>query len=325
MTPTGIGLELLFVAALLVILVGAFLVGRRMRAPGEPKPARRRTVLRDRVARLAARDRPTEGDWAALEEGLVAADAGRTAARRVVGRVRERYQSGQDPERLLIDEIAAAFGGDPAFALPADRLGVVMVVGINGTGKTTTIGKLARRLATEGRTVAVANSDTFRAAAGEQVEVWARRAGAEVVAAQERGGDPGAVAFDAVQAARARNRDVVIVDTAGRLHSKRPLMDELAKVRRVLEKASGRSPDDVLLVLDATSGQNGIAQAKAFTESAGVTGIVLTKMDGTARGGIVLAVREELGTPVKFVGTGEKLEDLQPFDAQAYATSLVRG
>jgi fused signal recognition particle receptor len=323
--PTGIGFELLFVGGLVALLVVAFIVGRRMRAPGEPKPVRRAGPLRDRVARLVGKDRPTEEDWRSLEEGLVGADAGRKSASEVVARVRERHRPGQDPERLLIEEIAGAFSGDPGFTLPSEGLGVVMVVGVNGSGKTTSIGKLAHRLKGEGRSVAVANSDTFRAAAGEQAEAWARRAGADMVAAQQRGADPGAVAFDSVEAARARDRDVVIVDTAGRLHSKQPLMDELAKVRRVLEKATGRPPDEVLLVLDATTGQNGIAQAKAFTEAAGVTGIVLTKMDGTARGGIVLAVREELGTPVKFTGTGEKLEDLQPFDPTAYAESLVRG
>jgi fused signal recognition particle receptor len=277
------------------------------------------------VSRLVGKERPTYEDWRWLEEGLVRADAGRKASAEVVTRVRQRHEPGQDAERLLIDEIAGAFDGDPGFVLPSEELGVVVVVGVNGTGKTTTIGKLAHRLKAEGLSVAVANSDTFRAAASEQVEEWARRAGAEVVAAQARGADPGAVAFDAVEAARARGRDVVIVDTAGRLHSKQPLMDELAKVRRVLERAAGRPPDEVLLVVDATTGQNGIAQAQAFTEAAGVTGIVLTKMDGTARGGIVLAVREELGTPVKFVGTGEKLEDLQTFDPKAYAESLVRG
>jgi fused signal recognition particle receptor len=321
--PTGIGFELVLVVALLALVVAAFVVGRRLRTAPEPTP--KRAGLRDRLSRLVVKERPTDEDWRWLEEGLVRADAGRKASAEVVTRVRQRHEPGQDSERLLIDEIAGVFDGDPGFALPSEELGVVVVVGVNGTGKTTTIGKLAHRLKAEGRSVAVANSDTFRAAAGEQVEEWARRAGAEVVAAQARGADPGAVAFDAVEAARARGRDVVIVDTAGRLHSKQPLMDELAKVRRVLEKAAGRPPDEVLLVLDATTGQNGIAQAQAFTEAAGVTGIVLTKMDGTARGGIVLAVREELGTPVKFVGTGEKLEDLQTFDPKAYAETLVRG
>jgi fused signal recognition particle receptor len=195
------------------------------------------------------------------------------------------------------------------------------VVGVNGTGKTTTIGKLAHLLGTGGHRVSLAASDTFRAAAGEQLETWAERTGAHLVA-QERGADPGAVAFDALQAARARGSQVLIVDTAGRLHTRQPLMEELAKVKRVLEKAAGRV-DEVLLVLDATTGQNGIAQARAFTEAVGVTGVVLAKMDGTARGGIVLAVRDELGVPVKLVGTGEKAEDLVPFDPQRFARRLV--
>ncbi|MGH2686397.1 MAG: signal recognition particle-docking protein FtsY, partial [Actinomycetota bacterium] len=166
--------------------------------------------------------------------------------------------------------------------------------------------------------------DTFRAAAEEQLGVWAERAGADYVS-QERGADPGAVAFDAIESATARGHQVLIIDTAGRLHSKKPLMDELSKVGRVIEKASGRPADQVLLVLDASTGQNGIAQARAFTDAAGVTGVILTKLDGSAKGGIVLAVHEELGTPVRFVGTGEKLEDLEVFDPKTYAESLVRG
>ena len=299
-------------------------VGRRLRERPEPvERRRRRPGLADRVSRLVGKDRLTEDDWRSLEEGLVRVDAGQKAAAEVVSRVRERYEPGQDPRILLAQEIAGIFQGDPGFTLP-DGLGIVVVVGVNGSGKTTTIGKLAHRLAGQGRSVAVANSDTFRAAAGEQVAVWARRAGADLVA-QERGADPGAVAFDAVEATRARGRDVLIVDTAGRVHSKRPLMDELAKVKRVVEKAAGRPPDEVLLVIDATTGQNGLAQARAFAEAVGVTGVVLTKMDGTARGGIVLSVREDLGLPVKFVATGEKLEDLHPFDARSFADALVRG
>src|SRR5439155_2677365 len=201
---------------------------------------------------------------------------------------------------------------------PSGQPGIVMVVGVNGTGKTTTIGKLAHVLSKQGLSVSVANSDTFRAAAGEQLETWATRAGAQLIA-QERGADPGAVAFDAVQAARARGSDVLIIDTAGRLHTRSPLMAELAKVRRVIERAAGRPPDEVLLVLDATTGQNGIAQARAFAEAVDVTGVVLAKMDGTARGGIVLAVREELGVPVKLIGTGGGPLDLVPFDANRFA------
>jgi fused signal recognition particle receptor len=199
-----------------------------------------------------------------------------------------------------------------------------MVVGVNGSGKTTTIGKLASWLSREHRTVSLAGSDTFRAAASEQLEVWARRAGAHLVA-QERGADPGSVAFDAVRSAQARGSDVLIVDTAGRLHTRQPLMDELKKVRRVLEKAAGRPPDETLLVLDASTGQNGLAQAAAFTEAVEVTGVALTKLDGTAKGGVVLAVREGLGVPVKLIGVGERLEDLEPFDPRAFADRLLGG
>jgi fused signal recognition particle receptor len=323
--PAGVGLELVIIMGLLALLVVAFFVGRHLRRAPLPEPRRlRREGVGGRIRAFVGRDRPTDDDWRSLEEGLVRADTGRQAAREVVTRVRERHEAGHDPEILLIEEIAGMFDPDPRWQLPHRRLGVVMVVGINGTGKTTSIGKLAHHLKDDGKKVAVANSDTFRAAAGEQLGVWSERAGAEYVT-QERGADPGAVAFDAVESAKARNHDVLIVDTAGRLHSKQPLMDELAKVRRVIEKAAGRPPDEVLLVLDASTGQNGIAQAKAFTDAVGVTGVILTKMDGSAKGGIVLAVHEELGTPVRFVGTGEKIEDLQPFDPKSYAESLVRG
>jgi fused signal recognition particle receptor len=197
-----------------------------------------------------------------------------------------------------------------------------MVVGVNGSGKTTTIGKLASRLARAGRSVSLAGSDTFRAAASEQLDIWARRADAHLIT-QQRGADPGSVAFDAVKAAEARGSDVLIVDTAGRLHTKQPLMDELRKVRRVLEKAAGRPPDETLLVLDATTGQNGIAQARAFTDAVEVTGVALTKLDGTAKGGFVLAVREQLGLPVKLIGMGEAIEDLEPFEPRTFADRLL--
>ena len=241
----------------------------------------------------------------------------------MVARVREHYSATEDPAEVVAEEIARSFEDDTPWVPPSGSPGVVMVVGVNGTGKTTTIGKLAHLLSRQGKNVSLAASDTFRAAAGEQLDSWARRAGAHLVA-QARGADPGAVAFDAVQAAKARGSDVLIVDTAGRLHTRQPLMEELKKVRRVLEKAAGRPPDQVLLVLDATTGQNGIAQARAFTEAVDVNGIILTKLDGTARGGIVLAVREELGTPVKLIGNGERIEDLEPFDAQAFARRLVQ-
>jgi fused signal recognition particle receptor len=279
------------------------------------------TGLAQRIRFLLGAGQATEETWRGVEEALIRADLGPKAAGAVVARVREAYRPPADPAEVVATEIAAVFAADPTWEPPKGEPGIVMVVGVNGTGKTTTIGKLAKRLAKEGLSVSLAASDTFRAAAGEQLESWADRAGAHLVS-QGRGADPGAVAFDAVTAARSRGSDVLIVDTAGRLHTRTPLMEELKKVKRVLEKAAGRV-DEVLLILDATTGQNGIAQARAFTEAVGVTGVVLAKMDGTARGGIVLAVREELGVPVKLIGTGEGLDDLAPFDPQAFARRLV--
>ena len=298
--------------------------GDKRRAPPEvraPAPAARES-LGARVRALFGGGQAGPETWTALEEALVRADVGPRAAADLVTRVRASFRPPADPAEVLAAEVAKTFADDPSWRAPAGSPGIVMVVGVNGSGKTTTIGKLAGLLAREGRRVSLAASDTFRAAAGEQLETWASRTGAHLVG-QARGADPGAVAFDAVQAAQARGSDVLIVDTAGRLHTREPLMQELAKVRRVLEKASGRPPDEVLLVLDATTGQNGIAQARAFTEAVGVTGIVLAKMDGTARGGIALAVREELGVPVKLVGTGEGTDDLEPFDAERFARSLI--
>jgi fused signal recognition particle receptor len=259
--------------------------------------------------------------WTDLEDVLLKADVGPKGARDLVERVKARYSSGSDPVVLVHDEITSILGEDEPLRLPEGRLGVVLVVGVNGSGKTTTIGKLAARLGSDGKQVTLAASDTFRAAAGEQLDVWAGRAGAHVVS-QERGADPGAVAFDAVKSATARGADVLIVDTAGRLHTKQPLMDELAKVKRVIEKAGGEL-DETLLVLDAQTGQNGIAQARAFTEAVEVTGVVLTKTDGSAKGGVVLAVTEELGVPVRFVGVGEGVEDLRPFESKAFVDRLL--
>jgi len=265
-----------------------------------------------------------EAPWSELEGLLVGADVGPSTSARIVGDVRARYGQGDDPSALVGEEIRSILGAPSPLDLPTEGLGVVLVVGVNGAGKTTTIGKLAARLAGEGKRVSIANSDTFRAAASEQLEVWAGRAGAHLVR-QARGADPGAVAFDAVKAAQARGSDVLIVDTAGRLHTKQPLMEELKKVRRVIERAVGRPPDETLLVLDATTGQNGIAQARAFTEAVEVTGVALTKLDGTAKGGVVLGVRDQLGVPVKVVGTGEGLGDLEPFDREAFAARLLGG
>jgi fused signal recognition particle receptor len=324
--PSGVGVEIIVVVALVVALVAIFLVGLRLRGrPEAPTaaPAKVPTRLAARVREVFKGERVTDADWERLERALIQADAGTKAARDIVRRVRDRYEPRADAEDLLVAEIAGRFEGDPGLSLPGP-LAVVVVVGVNGTGKTTTIGKLAHHFRERGRSVALAQSDTFRAAAGEQLSVWAERAGAELVA-QERGADPGAVAHDAVEAARARGRDVLIVDTAGRIHTKRPLMDELTKVRRVLEKAAGKPPDEVLLIVDATTGQNGISQARRFVEAVGVTGIALTKLDGTARGGIVVAIREELGVPVKVVGTGEGIEDLAVFEPKAFARSLVSG
>jgi fused signal recognition particle receptor len=199
---------------------------------------------------------------------------------------------------------------------------VILVVGVNGTGKTTTIGKLAHRLSEHNRSVLIAAADTFRAAADEQLEIWAQRAGADFVGST-KGADPAAVAFDGVAAAQSRGRDVVLVDTAGRLHTQTNLMDELRKIRRVIEGRLEGAPHETLLVLDATTGQNGLQQAKLFQEAVGVTGVVLTKLDGSAKGGIVLPVAVELGLPVKLVGVGESLEDLQPFDPADFARALV--
>jgi fused signal recognition particle receptor len=277
------------------------------------------TGLGTRIRALFARGQAAP--WAELEDLLVRADVGPEAARSLVERVRARAAADGDPAALVREEVRAALGPAEPLRLPEGRLGVVLVVGVNGSGKTTTIGKLAWRLAREGRRVAVANADTFRAAAAEQLATWAERAGVQLVA-QQRGADPGAVVFDAVTSARARGVDALLIDTAGRLHTKRPLMDELAKLRRVVEKA-GAAVDETLLVLDAQTGQNGIAQARAFTEAVAVTGVVLTKTDGSARGGVVLSVRAGLGVPIRFVGVGESPEDLLPFDPAAFAERLL--
>jgi fused signal recognition particle receptor len=318
---------LVLVASLAIVVI---VVRRRAAVVPEPQEPRRAATppsatvrtegLGSRVRAIFGRGVSAE-TWRELEDVLLKADVGPRAAADLVARIRERYSDGADPGALLRDEIVAVLGDDAGLHLPAGRLGVVMVVGVNGSGKTTTIGKLAKRFADDGKKVSLAASDTFRAAAGEQLEVWAGRAGAHLVS-QDRGADPGAVAFDAVRSATARGSDVLIVDTAGRLHTKVPLMDELGTVKRVIEKA-GAQVDETLLVLDATTGQNGIAQARAFTEAVGVTGVALTKLDGSAKGGVVLAVREELGVPVRLVGVGEGIADLRAFDPRDFADRLV--
>jgi fused signal recognition particle receptor len=332
-------IALAIVVAVLLVVVGfvaasAVRRGRNARSGGVAIPARpaaprapaRAEGLGARVRSIFSGPTAQEDDWRRLEEALLLADVGPETAIKIVGDVRARYGGDGDAVALLRDELVSLLQGDTSLNLRdgEGELAVFMVVGVNGSGKTTTIGKLAAWLTRKGRTVSVANSDTYRAAAAEQLDVWARRAGVPLVS-QQRGADPGAVAFDAVQAARARGNDVLIVDTAGRLHTATPLMDELRKVRRVLERANGRAPDEVLLVLDATTGQNGLAQATAFTQAVDVTGVALTKLDGTAKGGVLLAVRERLGLPVKLVGVGERLDDLEPFDPRSFADRILGG
>jgi fused signal recognition particle receptor len=267
---------------------------------------------------VAAFDPADEASWERLEEALIYADVGVRATAELVRRLEAR-QDLSDLNTALAEEIAALFGPPPTLAVD-HRPAVILVVGVNGTGKTTTIGKLADKLRMHGRDVTLGAADTFRAAAEEQLEIWAQRAGARFVGG-ERGADPAAVAYDAVAA----GDDVVIVDTAGRLHTQTNLMDELAKVRRVIAGRIDGAPHETLLVVDATTGQNGLQQARLFNEAVGVTGVALTKLDGSAKGGIAVAMAYELGLPVKLVGVGEGLDDLRPFDAQDFAQALVAG
>ena len=262
-----------------------------------------------------------------LEEALILSDMGVDTSTEAVDTLRERVKANKikDPEavKACLREILAETldVGDPALDL-AHKPAVILMIGVNGVGKTTTIGKLAHRLKGEGNRVLLAAGDTFRAAAADQLTIWADRAQVEIVK-HEEGSDPAAVVFDAMNAARARRADVVLVDTAGRLHNKQNLMNELNKIRRVIDREGETSSKEVLLVLDATTGQNGLIQAKQFGESAGITGIVLTKLDGTAKGGVVVAIAKEMGVPVKFVGLGEGIDDLQPFDPEAFVNALV--
>jgi fused signal recognition particle receptor len=263
-----------------------------------------------------------------LEEALIYADVGAPTTAAIVERLEREVEEGtvadgEDLARRLRELLAdtARIEGDtiPMTESPT----VILVVGVNGTGKTTTIGKMAWHLQHElGRSVLLAAGDTFRAAAAEQLTLWAERAGCEIVRGAE-GSDPGAVAFDAIEAARARGRDVVLIDTAGRLHTQQHLMDELRKVRKVIDRQAPGAPHETLLTIDATTGQNGLRQALLFREAVDVTGIVLTKLDGTAKGGIALAIAQELGVPVKLIGIGEALEDLRPFDPDDFARAII--
>ena len=306
---------------------------------GKPEPtllerlkesvSKTRSELSARVDELLTGERRIDPALLAeLEKALLSADLGVRTTGEVLAAVRDKVErqaladAGQLKTELknqLIAILNAPVRNENRTGSDAPR--VIFVVGVNGTGKTTTIGKLAHRLRSEGRSVLLCGADTFRAAAGEQIDIWAQRAGVELIK-QKPGADPAAVVYDALAASKARGMDAVIVDTAGRLHTKSNLMAELEKMKRIAAKLVPGAPHDVLLVMDATTGQNGLQQAREFTAHAGVTGIVLTKLDGTAKGGIVVAIARELGLPIRFVGTGEKLTDLVPFDAPAFVNSL---
>lgn len=260
-----------------------------------------------------------------LEEALVLGDTGAATAAAICEELRKRVKKDgiTDPEKvreMLAEVIAEMLRGGQELNLES-KPAIIMVIGVNGAGKTTTIGKLAKRFEDEGKKVVVAAADTFRAAAIEQLEVWAQRSGAEIIKHSE-GSDPAAVVFDAIAAGKARHADIIICDTAGRLHNKKGLMDELAKIGRVIEREAAGSSVETLLVLDATTGQNALNQAREFGAACGITGIVLTKLDGTARGGVVIGIKQELGIPIKFIGVGEQADDLQPFDPDAFAKAL---
>lgn len=286
-----------------------------------------------KVAKLVATKSTIDDDLLEqVEEILIGGDVGIDATMNIIDSIKfrvkeEGYTNASELNQLLKDEIRRQFahassnGETDPMALPTVKPYVIMVVGINGVGKTTSIGKLAHQYIRAGKRVVIAAADTFRAAANEQLEVWAKRAGAEIIQ-QTQGSDPAAVAFDAVMSATAKGADVVIIDTAGRLHTKINLMEELKKIKRVVQKQNPGAPHEVLLVIDASTGQNGVQQAKQFSSAVGVTGIILTKLDGTAKGGIVLAIAKELNLSVKFVGVGEQIDDLQPFDREAFVDAL---
>ena len=300
-------------------------------APAPVKPSFRDRLAKARgtfsgyVGSVLSRSKIDQDTWDDLEEAMIRADVGVHAATDLLDAVRGRVKEKgiTQPDDLLIelkDEMKARLAGERTLAIEPGQPNVWLFVGVNGVGKTTTIGKLGKREVDAGRTVVMAAGDTFRAAAAEQLELWAERVGAEIVRGNE-GGDPSAVIYDAIERAGARHYDLVLADTAGRLHTKTNLMEELRKVRRVADKDPGKVTE-VLLVLDATTGQNGLTQARQFTEAVEVTGVVLTKLDGSAKGGIVLAIQDQLGIPVKLVGLGESAEDLVEFDEVEFVDAL---
>ncbi|MGE3955104.1 MAG: signal recognition particle-docking protein FtsY [Vicinamibacterales bacterium] len=268
------------------------------------------------------RSRPVDVETVdALEELLISADIGVAATERIIGAVRKRSPNGEGLRDLVKQELLAIFASVDVPIHVATPPRVTLIVGVNGTGKTTTVGKLANLLKSEGRQPLICAADTFRAAAVEQLEIWANRAGVDIVRAKE-GSDPAAVVFDAISSAKARGRDPVLVDTAGRLHTRVNLMNELEKIRRIAAREVPGAPQEVLLVLDSTVGQNGLAQAREFTSVAGVNGIVLTKLDGTAKGGVAVAIANDLKLPIRYVGVGEGIDDLVVFDAREYVDGL---
>ncbi len=296
-------------------------LGRLRKALG-----RSRDVLRSRLDTLFGTEIVDERAVDELEEALIRADVGVPTSERLIKRLKTMVRAGQNrPDELragLRDELLAAIGPRARMVEPAERPWIMLVVGVNGSGKTTTVGKLAARFRRDGKYVVIAAADTYRAAASDQLAVWAARAGAELVTHQP-GADPAAVVFDSLAAAKARNADIVLIDTAGRLQTTKPLMEQLAKIRRVVDRAMPGAPHETLLVLDGTMGQNALSQARLFHEATPLTGVVVTKLDGTAKGGVVIAIASELGLPVKLIGIGEKVEDLRDFEPEAFVDALL--
>lgn len=288
--------------------------------------AKTRKGFIEKVESIFTRGKIDEETIEELEEILITSDVGIHAAQEIVNFLREKVRKGEvgDSGSLresLKKEMISMLGSSAPVVLFGEKPFVILAVGVNGVGKTTTIGKLASRFTSQGHSVLFAASDTFRAAAIEQLEIWAKRAGAMIVKHQS-GSDPAAVAYDAIESAKHKKIDIVIIDTAGRLHTKSPLMEELKKIKRVVEKAMPHAPQEILLVVDATTGQNALRQAQLFNEAIGVTGIALTKLDGTAKGGIVFAIKKELGIPVRLIGVGEGIDDLRDFDPEEFVEAL---